>query len=103
MKNSSCNFCGSSRLKADRALSGRIICMDCGRPIGLNSYSGRNTKSNKNDKEEPIEYNGNRYTTLKGYLERLGNSEDKKVGFTSISAPSGKVVPQSSFEKSDSA
>ena len=50
MKNSSCNFCGSSRLKADRALSGRIICMDCGRPIGLNSYSGRNTKSNKNDK-----------------------------------------------------
>ena len=37
-----CLFCGSSSLRADRALSGRIICTSCGKP-----YGARKVNSNK--------------------------------------------------------
>ena len=33
MKPSRCNYCGSYRLLADRALGGKLICRDCGKPI----------------------------------------------------------------------
>lgn len=29
-----CNYCGSTNLRADRALAGRIICNECGIPAG---------------------------------------------------------------------
>ena len=30
-----CLVCGSSRLRADRALSGRLVCTSCGNPYGV--------------------------------------------------------------------
>ena len=30
-----CLFCGSSNLRADRALSGRLVCTSCGNPYGV--------------------------------------------------------------------
>ena len=36
-----CLFCGSSNLRADRALSGRLVCTSCGNPYGV-SKTGRN-------------------------------------------------------------
>ena len=30
-----CLVCGSSKLRADRALSGRLICISCGNPYGV--------------------------------------------------------------------
>ena len=30
-----CLVCGSSNLRADRALSGRLVCNSCGTPIGV--------------------------------------------------------------------
>jgi len=30
-----CLFCGSSNLRADRALSGRLVCNSCGTPFGV--------------------------------------------------------------------
>ena len=30
-----CLFCGSFNLRADRALSGRLICTSCGNPYGV--------------------------------------------------------------------
>ncbi len=30
-----CLVCGSSSLRADRALSGRLICTSCGNPYGV--------------------------------------------------------------------
>ena len=36
-----CDYCGSSQLRADRALSGRIVCMRCGRPTNGRSFTGK--------------------------------------------------------------
>ncbi len=30
-----CLVCGSSNLRADRALSGRLVCNSCGTPFGV--------------------------------------------------------------------
>ena len=30
-----CLVCGSSNMRADRALSGRLICNSCGTPFGM--------------------------------------------------------------------
>tara|TARA_B100000579_G_scaffold242254_1_gene198631 strand:- start:7280 stop:7495 length:216 start_codon:yes stop_codon:yes gene_type:complete len=35
MNANKCLFCGSSRLRADRALSGRLVCTSCGNPYGV--------------------------------------------------------------------
>ena len=40
-----CLYCGSTNLRADRALSGRIICTSCGSPYGVKK-SGRNNINN---------------------------------------------------------
>ena len=34
-----CLVCGSSNLRADRALSGRLICASCGNPYGVRKVS----------------------------------------------------------------
>ena len=39
-----CLVCGSSNLRADRALSGRLVCNACGTPAGV-SRRGNNKKS----------------------------------------------------------
>ena len=36
-----CLICGSSNLRADRALSGRLVCNSCGTPYGVRK-GGRN-------------------------------------------------------------
>ena len=35
MKANKCLFCGSNDLRADRALSGRLVCNSCGNPYGV--------------------------------------------------------------------
>ncbi len=35
MKVNRCLVCGSSNLRADRALSGRLVCNSCGTPFGV--------------------------------------------------------------------
>ena len=35
MISNKCLVCGSYNLKADRALSGRLVCNSCGTPFGL--------------------------------------------------------------------
>tara|TARA_B100001996_G_scaffold345253_1_gene301502 strand:+ start:397 stop:612 length:216 start_codon:yes stop_codon:yes gene_type:complete len=35
MISNKCLFCGSTNLRADRALSGRLICTSCGTPYGV--------------------------------------------------------------------
>ena len=35
MPNNKCLVCGSSNLRADRALSGRLVCNSCGTPYGV--------------------------------------------------------------------
>ena len=37
-----CLVCGSSKLRADRALSGRLICISCGNPYGVRKSGSRN-------------------------------------------------------------
>jgi len=44
MKGNICFVCGSSNLRADRALSGRLICNSCGTPFGVGRR--RNKKIN---------------------------------------------------------
>ena len=50
-----CLVCGSSNMRADRALSGRLVCNSCGTPFGngrrfrnksniLNNFSRNNNK-----------------------------------------------------------
>ncbi len=39
-----CLVCGSSSLRADRALSGRLVCNSCGTPLGV----GRRVNNKKN-------------------------------------------------------
>ena len=36
-----CFVCGSSSMRADRALSGRLVCNSCGAPLGV---KGRGSK-----------------------------------------------------------
>ena len=42
-----CLVCGSSRLRADRALSGRLICTSCGNPYGVKKIGRKQSISNK--------------------------------------------------------
>tara|TARA_Y100001968_G_C19305202_1_gene691274 strand:+ start:652 stop:867 length:216 start_codon:yes stop_codon:yes gene_type:complete len=42
-----CLFCGSSNLRADRALSGRLVCTSCGNPYGVKKI-GRKKINNLN-------------------------------------------------------
>ena len=35
MSKNKCLYCGSFSLRADRALSGRLICTNCGNPYGF--------------------------------------------------------------------
>jgi len=35
MIRNNCLVCGSSNLRADRALSGRLVCNSCGTPFGV--------------------------------------------------------------------
>ena len=35
MSATKCLVCGSSNLRADRALSGRLVCNSCGTPFGV--------------------------------------------------------------------
>jgi len=35
MNSNICLVCGSSNLRADRALSGRLVCTSCGNPYGV--------------------------------------------------------------------
>tara|TARA_Y100001968_G_C19127550_1_gene605009 strand:+ start:396 stop:611 length:216 start_codon:yes stop_codon:yes gene_type:complete len=35
MRKNKCLVCGSSNLRADRALSGRLVCNSCGTPFGV--------------------------------------------------------------------
>jgi len=51
-----CLFCGSSDLRADRALSGRLVCTSCG-----NLYGVRKARRNKL-------YNLNTFSINKKYL-----------------------------------
>ena len=44
MKGNKCLVCGSSNLRADRALSGRLVCNSCGTPLGV--ARGRKKKLN---------------------------------------------------------
>ena len=39
-----CLVCGSSNMRADRALSGRLVCNTCGTPFG----NGRRLKNKRN-------------------------------------------------------
>ena len=41
MSRNQCLVCGSSNLRADRALSGRLVCNSCGTPFGV----GRRVKN----------------------------------------------------------
>ncbi len=41
-----CLICGSSNMRADRALSGRLVCNSCGTPFGVRSRG--NIKINSN-------------------------------------------------------
>ena len=48
-----CLVCGSANLRADRALSGRLVCNSCGNPygvrkIGRNKINNFNTSSSNN-------------------------------------------------------
>ena len=38
---SKCLVCGSSSIRADRALSGRLVCNSCGTPLGVGRRGGK--------------------------------------------------------------
>ena len=44
MSKNKCLVCGSPNLRADRALSGRLVCNSCGTPFGV----GRRVNNKKN-------------------------------------------------------
>jgi len=46
-----CLVCGSSKFRADRALSGRLVCTSCGNPYGV-----RKTRSIKSNSFSPFFY-----------------------------------------------
>ena len=41
MKETKCLFFGSTNLRADRALSGRLVCTSCGNPYGVRKVGVR--------------------------------------------------------------
>tara|TARA_B100001250_G_C19692106_1_gene740793 strand:+ start:649 stop:864 length:216 start_codon:yes stop_codon:yes gene_type:complete len=43
-----CLVCGSFNFRADRALSGRLVCISCGNPYGVRK-TGRNNLNNFNN------------------------------------------------------
>ena len=47
MISNKCLVCGSYSLRADRALSGRLVCNSCGTPFGV-KRSGNNKINNFN-------------------------------------------------------
>ena len=47
MISNKCFACGSSNMRADRALSGRLVCNSCGTPFGVRK-SGKNKINNLN-------------------------------------------------------
>ena len=51
-----CLFCGSTNLRADRALSGRLVCTSCGNPYGVRKVGIKNV------------YNFNPFSFNKRYL-----------------------------------
>ena len=40
-----CLYCGSYNLRADRALSGRLVCTSCGKPYGVKKVGINNTNN----------------------------------------------------------
>ena len=44
-----CLVCGSSKFRADRSLSGRLVCTSCGNPYGV-----RKTRSIKSNSFSPF-------------------------------------------------
>ena len=48
-----CFVCGSSSMRADRALSGRLVCNSCGAPLGVKKRGGKilNNSNNSLDKK----------------------------------------------------
>ena len=42
-----CLYCGSYNLRADRALSGRLVCTSCGNPYGVKKAGRNNIKTFK--------------------------------------------------------
>ena len=44
MKKNKCFVCGSYNLRADRALSGRLVCTSCGSPYGVRKVGGNRSK-----------------------------------------------------------
>ena len=52
MLRNKCLVCGSSDLRADRALSGRLVCNSCGTPYGV-----RKVGRNKNNSFNPFLFN----------------------------------------------
>ncbi len=53
MSSNKCLVCGSSNLRADRALSGRLVCNSCGTPFGV----GRRVNKKINIYNKPSFYN----------------------------------------------
>ena len=45
---SKCFVCGSSSMRADRALSGRLVCNSCGAPLGVKRRGGKGLNNSKN-------------------------------------------------------
>tara|TARA_B100000214_G_scaffold151677_1_gene108580 strand:+ start:599 stop:814 length:216 start_codon:yes stop_codon:yes gene_type:complete len=43
-----CFVCGSSSIRADRALSGRLVCNSCGTPLGVTRQGGKIINSSNN-------------------------------------------------------
>ena len=48
MGSTKCLVCGSSNMRADRALSGRLVCNSCGTPFGV-GRQGNSKISNYNN------------------------------------------------------
>tara|TARA_Y100001968_G_scaffold110568_1_gene100078 strand:- start:2294 stop:2509 length:216 start_codon:yes stop_codon:yes gene_type:complete len=43
-----CFVCGSSSMRADRALSGRLVCNSCGAPLGVKKRGGKILNNSNN-------------------------------------------------------
>ena len=48
MNSPKCFVCGSSSMRADRALSGRLVCNSCGAPLGVTSRGGKILNNSSN-------------------------------------------------------
>ena len=56
MISAKCLVCGSSNMRADRALSGRLVCNSCGTPYGVGRRFNNKTSIFKN-----FSLNNNKY------------------------------------------